>query len=180
MTADSIRHGCTMPATRRGFTLVEILIVVVILGILAGIIIPRFTDASVQSKTNALKEDLRRLRQQIALYAAEHRDVPPGYPGGSPAATPTEADFLQQMTLHTDENGNPSATASGIYRFGPYFQAMPANPLNADSAVYVVANGADLPEPGTVAGGWIYKPQTLELIPNLAGTDVDGKAYSDY
>ena len=176
MTRDRTHHSRAAPFTGGGFTLVEILIVVIILGVLAGIIIPRFTDASVQSKTNALKEDLRRLRQQIGLYAAEHRDIAPGYP----AAAPTEAAFLAQMTTYSDQGGNTSATADATHRYGPYFIAMPPNPLNADSSVHVVANGADLPEPGTVAGGWIYKPQTLELIPNLAGADVDGKPYIDY
>ena len=49
----------------RAFTLVEILIVVVILGILAAIVIPQFTTAAESSKESALKQDVFRFREQI-------------------------------------------------------------------------------------------------------------------
>ena len=73
-----------------GFTLIEILIVVVILGILATIVIPQFSNASAQASENTLKDDLRYLRTQIVVFKAQHRDVPPGYPGGDPSAATTE------------------------------------------------------------------------------------------
>ncbi len=57
-----------------GFTLVEILIVVVILGILAAIVIPQFTDASTQAKESALASDLQMMRSQLELYKIQHND----------------------------------------------------------------------------------------------------------
>jgi prepilin-type N-terminal cleavage/methylation domain-containing protein len=57
---------------KRGFTLVEILIVVVILGILAAIVIPQFTQASTEAKSNSLASDLQSLRSQIELYKVQH------------------------------------------------------------------------------------------------------------
>lgn len=63
--------------TRKGFTLVEILIVVVILGILAAIVIPQFTNASTAAKESNLKSNLQTVRAQIELYKLDNNDVPP-------------------------------------------------------------------------------------------------------
>jgi len=61
----------------RGFTLVEILIVVVILGILAAIVIPQFTDAATEASQANLVTNLQTLRSQIALYRIQHVDTDP-------------------------------------------------------------------------------------------------------
>ena len=52
----------------RAFTLIEILIVVVILGILAAIVIPQFTDASQQAMESSVVTQLQTLRSQIELH----------------------------------------------------------------------------------------------------------------
>src|SRR5207253_10757891 len=85
------------------FTLIEILIVVVIIGILATIVIPQFSNASINARENTLKDELRYLRTQIVVYKAQHHDIGPGYPGGDRSATPTAADFVAQMTKASDE-----------------------------------------------------------------------------
>ncbi len=56
------------PAARRGFTLIEILIVVVILGILAGIVITQYVGVRVDSDDAAVRAQLQTLRTQIELY----------------------------------------------------------------------------------------------------------------
>ena len=58
----------------RGFTLVEILIVVIILGILAAIVIPQFTNASQNARESSLQSTLQTLRSQIQLYKLQHGD----------------------------------------------------------------------------------------------------------
>ena len=68
---------------RRGFSLVEILIVVAILGILAAIVLPEFQAHTQQAKEAAAKDNLRILRQQIELYAAQHNGLAPGYIGAN-------------------------------------------------------------------------------------------------
>src|SRR5690348_12902761 len=85
------------PVRRGGFTLIEILIVVTILGILAAIVVPELSSASRQAREGVMKDDLRFMREQVTRYRIQHDDVPPGYPGGSIAATPTETDFVNQM-----------------------------------------------------------------------------------
>lgn len=54
--------------TSGAFTLIEILVVVILLGILAAIIVPQFMSSSDEAKLSALKSDLHTLRAQIQLY----------------------------------------------------------------------------------------------------------------
>ena len=115
---------------RKGFTLVEILIVVIILGILAAIVIPQFTSASQDARKNSLTSQLQTLRSQIELYKLQHLDaLPSTLVGGTPAWT--------QLTSKTDSAGNVG-TVAGTHVFGPYLQADPTNPLNNSKKVKVV------------------------------------------
>ena len=177
---DEINNRARAMNDGRGFTLIELLIVVSILGIVGAVVLPKFTDASSTAKENVLKDELRYLRTQIVVFKAQHRDTAPGYPAGSITSTPTESDFVKQMTLNSDDK---CAVGSGqAYRFGPYVQKMPTNPINGLSSVLVVANGQAMPPAGTPNNttGWIYKPQTLEILPNSPGTDKDGTRFIDY
>jgi general secretion pathway protein G len=109
--------------TRKGgFTLVEILIVVIILGILAAIVIPQFTSASQDARKNSLVSQLQTLRSQLELYKLQHLDqLPSNLIGGSPS--------WNQMTNKTDASGAIGTTTA--FPFGPYLQADPVNPLNS-------------------------------------------------
>lgn len=164
---------------RRGFTLVEILIVVVIVGILAAIVVPQFSNAAHQARETTLRDDLRFLRVQVGVFAAQHADTPPGYPGGDQTASPTQAEFINQMTMYTSIACVTNATGSAVYKYGPYLTRMPTNPLNGLSSILVVDNGTPMPAPDE-STGWIYKPETKEVIANLTGTDGTGKAYASY
>lgn len=58
-------------AIRRAFTLVEILIVVVILGILAAVVVPQFVNASDEAQVGNVETQLRTLRTQVQLFRAQ-------------------------------------------------------------------------------------------------------------
>ena len=104
---------------KSGFTLVEILIVVVILGILAAIVIPQFTEASTEAKTSSLCTDLQSVRSQIELYKIQHNDNLPGVVNGTQHTA--GADFETSMTMTTDIFGETPG------EYGPYMQKIPIN-----------------------------------------------------
>ena len=64
-------------AKRKGFTLVEVLLVVVILGLLAMVAIPRFVQSGTTAKTNACQANVSLLNSQIELYAVTHDNAYP-------------------------------------------------------------------------------------------------------
>ena len=154
----------------KGFTLVEILIVVVILGILAAIVIPQFTDASTEARNSSLCSDLQALRSQIELYKVQHNDVPPAF-----------ASFVAQMTGLTDIDGAASAGPigdPGVY--GPYMQKIPVNPFNDNYAADNI-NGA-IDNTGTVGdnvGSWEYNETTGQIWAD-DDADLDGVAGLDH
>jgi general secretion pathway protein G len=130
---------------KRGFTLVEILIVVVILGILAAIVIPQFTEASTEAKLSSLCSDLQTVRSQIELYKVQHNDTMPGTVAG--------VSFSKAMTGGTTLAGAIDATAP--YDYGPYLQAIPKNPFT-DTNTVEVGTGA----PGAGNNAWYFNTDT--------------------
>jgi type II secretion system protein G len=121
-----------------GFTLVEILIVVIILGILAAIVIPQFTNASQDARKNSLMSQLQTVRSQIELYKLQHKDALPDLATTNWAA----------LTGKTDINGG----TTGDLSYGPYLQQVPVNSLNDDTAV-ATGDGTAAPSAGN---GWVY------------------------
>ncbi len=123
---------------RSGFTLVEILIVVIILGILAAIVIPQFTDASTSAKNSSLTSNLQTIRSQFELYKVQHNDVYPWDDGSG--AIDSNANIIARLTSKTDPDGtiNPNGAC------GPYMQDVPTNPFcSNNTAVFAGAATAD-------------------------------------
>ena len=60
----------------RGFTLIEVLIVVVILGILAGLIVPRIMDRPDQARVVAAKNDIQAIISALKLYRLDNGSYP--------------------------------------------------------------------------------------------------------
>src|SRR3954463_12066932 len=94
--------------SNKGFTLVEILIVVIILGILAAIVIPQFTNASEDARKSSLSSQLQTLRSQVELYKLQHRD---SYPTTDGSSDPTKWDWTR-LTSKTDDTGTINAAGA--------------------------------------------------------------------
>ena len=136
----------------RGFTLVEILIVVVILGILAAIVIPQFTEASTEAKLSSLCSDLQTTRSQIELYKVQHNDaVPLPETGGL---------TWDRMTKYTSIAGVVSATKDDTYQYGPYLQKIPLNQFNDKAVIEVGAAAADTGTTPSTTNGWFLNGVT--------------------
>ena len=146
----------------KGFTLIEILIVVIILGILAAIVIPQFSSASGDARKSSLATTVQSLKSQVALYRLQHNDSLPG-----------TASFWTLMTTKTDAAGAAYTASSSSGPFGPYMQDIPKNALNNDTVVVDSAVAAG----GQTASkcGYQYDYATGGGSGKVWGTETDGK-----
>jgi general secretion pathway protein G len=153
---------------QKGFTLVEILIVVIILGILAAIVIPQFTNASEDARKSSLTSQLQTLRSQTELYKLQHRDNFPTSDG-----TLSGTWDWDRLTTQTDEDGAAYvAGTSTSGPFGPYLQAKPANSISSKTEMFV--HDAELAFgdvfPGAAAtDGWAITPSGKIYAASKAG-----------
>ena len=167
---------------RVGFTLVEVLIVVVIMGILAAIVIPQFGRASDDSRHAATVHDLQELRDTIQLYRSQHQGRLPGVAGSYPDTV-----FAEQLTLPTNEAGERSTDANqgfGDPRFprGSYLMnRLPPNPFNRSNRVRTVTAFPPAAPGGLSPSdpGWIYEITSGRLKVNWDGKTPAGDLYWD-
>ncbi|MBW2646187.1 MAG: type II secretion system protein, partial [Deltaproteobacteria bacterium] len=120
-----------------GFTLIEMLIVVILIGILAMVIIPQIGVSTKEAKENTLKADLSAIRSAVELYYHQHNEI---YPGANDSTTglavaneaAAATSFVAQLTQYTDENGETQVSKDATFKFGPYIKGntLPTNPCN--------------------------------------------------
>ena len=150
----------------RGFTLVELLIVVVIIGILAAVVIPMFDDVTSSTNEAALRANLNTLRNAIERYRTEH--------GGR---HPKDASVTDQLLGYTDIEGNvnPGGVKTAVYRFGPYLRAMPPLPVGIREG-NTGMHWTDAP-----GVGWLYSELQFTVKAHASGEyDSAGVDYSTY
>lgn len=76
---NSANRGLAAMSRRQGFTLVELVVVVLILGILAAIAAPKMLSTSTSATDNSLRQTLSIVRDAIELYRAQNNGtMPPG------------------------------------------------------------------------------------------------------
>ncbi len=148
--------------TRRGFTIVELLIVIAILALLAAVAVPQFSDSGNEGKTAAMVSSLSVIRTAVDSYWSQH-DAFPGQTDGE--------QFARQLTLTTNKAGQVGA---GIgYGYGPYLRrgVLPSNPFVERDDVLVVHG---MPTKATGTEAWIYDASTGEVRANVDGATPDG------
>ena len=93
--------------TRLSYT--EFIIIAVVLGVVAVRVVPRFTEASPESRVGELIDGVQKMRIQLDLYRAQHN-----------GSLPDVDSFAVFQTAMTTKVG----------RYGPYLRNIPANPFN--------------------------------------------------
>ncbi len=136
----------------KGFTLIEMLIVIVVIAILALIVIPRLLGAGRKAKEASLKGDLHQLRNAIQQFEADCGDYP--------------ADLDALMTKPADgDTGGQGLDLDPAGWQGPYLRTadggMPVDPFNP-------------------TGDWDYTMDTGEVHSSSTLNALDGTAYSSW
>jgi general secretion pathway protein G len=148
-----------------GFTLLEMMLVVVIIALIAAIAIPKFSRGAAGANDSAVAANLAVLRNAIDMFQAEHNGT-----------YPTVATFVAQMTTFTDSTGAAQATKDATHIYGPYLRTIPALPVGAAKGNTTVAAAA------ATGVGWVYTAATGVVTTNTTTTEVDsaGNQYTTY
>ena len=134
----------------RGFTLIEMLIVIVVIAILALIVIPRLLGAGRKAKESALRGDLQQLRNAIQQFEADCGDFPAAI-----------SNLMTAPGAGTN-GGNGIALDTGAWK-GPYMRT-PDNNLPKD--------------PFTGSANWTYTAASGDVHSASTLTALDSTAYS--
>ena len=122
----------TRPRRRTAFTLIELLLVLVILGVLAAIVVPKFTNRSQQARETAAKTGLSSISTALSAFEVDHGRFPTGEEGlqalvTAPANLPNwKSAYLPSIPKDPWGNayvykypGQKNPTEYDIYSFGP-------------------------------------------------------------
>jgi general secretion pathway protein G len=139
---------------RVGFTLVELVVVVMILGILAAVAAPKLFSTSGAAMDNSLKQTLSVVRGAIDLYAADHQ-------GTYPAADGSETTFVTDLT--------------------PYIRGgIPKCPVGAKNAgVKVITTAGTMTGDASPTKGWQFNNKDGGFIVNSNAISNDGATTYD-
>jgi len=113
---------------RFGFTLVELLVVIVVLAVLAAIVLPKFMNSSTRSKESALKSDLKLLRNAVSLFQADTGKLPNGL-----------SDLSETDKTKVKVAGGTVVNAADWH--GPYIETVPTDPVSGAAFTYDSTTG---------------------------------------
>ena len=133
---------------RQGFTLVELLVVISIIGILSSFAVVSLNSARVKARDALRKGDMAQLRTAINLYYDDNEEYPAcgAWDGGAAdfGATADAADD-SGSSCYFDFDGGTTGTLTDALTSGsrPYTMNMPKDPKNSNNAV-AASGGSDI------------------------------------
>lgn len=151
---------------KKGFTLIELMVVIAIIGILTAITLPRFTDVTASAKVAQVQGNLANLRTAIGIFYAKN-DSYPTYEGSA---------ALNRSSKESDisSDGNLSEKFTEFYSRS----TMPSTPAGRVGA-------APLPESNRVVaersndGGWLYIEKEGYIYANLIDGNYTGNSETE-
>jgi prepilin-type N-terminal cleavage/methylation domain-containing protein len=157
----------------KGFSLAELLIVISIIGILAGIVMMNMNGSQRSAKAAKLRGNLVTLREALLAYKLDHGFFPctsSDYNKRGNVKT-----FKRQLTWYTNAAGRPSQTKTAAYMYGPYLQEFPVEAITNSSKVVIDKTGERVLTAlqkyvaglSSAKGGWYYEAKTGQVVPYL-------------
>lgn len=141
---------CYRSSGKNAFTLIEIVIVIILVGILASMILPYFRSPADDTTLASIKTDMQTVRFLLQLYKVQH--------GGTCPAS------MDLMTTTTSADGRKGTGAE--YPYGPYIQTMPTNPYLGKNTILTAPSATDN-NPKDNSTGWYYNPTTGTFQANV-------------
>ncbi len=141
------------------FSLIELVIVVMILGIMAMIVIPKYASSADDAREKTLSTDYATALRQLELYKHQHGGKTPDLAADGSLDT---ANFIKRMTGKTDADGTLNANGT----FGPYLIEWPTNPFVSGAAGAEITFGKYLPATRNGRTGWYYTTTDKKLYIN--------------
>ena len=159
---------------RGGFTLVELLIVVIILAILAAIVVPQFIGATDDARLASADTTLTNMRASIDLYYNQHAEYPSALADGGAGLINTSAAFISQLSQYTTADGDVALTKDATHIYGPYLRKaqIPTDPMTQSAALKIETAGAlGLVAEAGDPGGYRFDNLTGQFLINHATWD---------
>ncbi len=164
----------TVDRSRRGLTLVELLVALAVLGTLAAVVVPRLSDGDRAAREVGVANQLSLVRESMEHYRVMHEGLLP------------DERLVEQLTGVTETSGDPRAPDAPPTLLpdgtvdpgcGPYLRKpFPMNPLNGLCTVAVLDR---LPAEADGTTGWIWIPRRAAFRANTPGETSHGVRYLD-